>query len=288
MKSTNKRKPPTRKMRVTTTSFHDEHPLEVNPSTDYFAKLDNKNNPELNKPETKKVEEVNEKSSEEKPTSSTSSRSSTPITSNKPSTTPRDSPSTSRVESNKSPRNKSPKSKSPKTKTPKTKPSKTPGKEKVESKKMPIVESKEKTELVKEEETIEEPKQPEKEVEIKFSKKIVILGAGTAGLLTLSELNHLAEKEMARLFLVEPEVSYIPSESIIYALGDDTPIDTFKRDYLHLNFPYVTLIHDSPVFLDTEQRVIHIKSGSVKFDHLIVSNPSVPTSDNIPGILFIF
>eukprot|EP01091_Cochliopodium_minus_P006668 TRINITY_DN1667_c0_g1_i1.p1 TRINITY_DN1667_c0_g1~~TRINITY_DN1667_c0_g1_i1.p1 ORF type:complete len:875 (-),score=377.11 TRINITY_DN1667_c0_g1_i1:20-2644(-) len=117
----------------------------------------------------------------------------------------------------------------------------------------------------------------------KLTKNIVILGGGTAGLLVLRELYFLAENESANIYLVEPNSSYTPFESIIYSLSNGSPVDVLKRDYTHLNFPLANFIHDNSVFIDTDQRVVHIKSGSLKFDFLVISTPTI-SNNSVDGL----
>ena len=105
-------------------------------------------------------------------------------------------------------------------------------------------------------------------------KRVVVLGGGNAGLFLLEEIRKSSViNDFARVFVIEENASFVPRDALHRLFDKYEPLESFIRHYDEIkNVEDLHLIQDVAIFVDTDNRVVHCKSGSFRYDYLVISS----------------
>ncbi len=101
--------------------------------------------------------------------------------------------------------------------------------------------------------------------------RIVVLGAGFAGLTLASELDGLAEEGKASVTLVERNDRFSMGFTMQWALAGRRALEEGARPYASLQARHAAFVHDEVVGIDPGPRVVVTKSGPLAYDSLVVA-----------------
>ncbi|CAC12585.1 conserved hypothetical protein [Thermoplasma acidophilum] len=110
-------------------------------------------------------------------------------------------------------------------------------------------------------------------------KKIVIIGAGAGGGISLSQLRRALSNEDVEITIIDQtgRTDFQPSY-VFLALGEKKP-EEISRDISQLNDSRVRAVKDTVISVDAANRVVKTSGGSYQYDYLIMSpGPSIDPS----------
>ncbi|WP_297027913.1 NAD(P)/FAD-dependent oxidoreductase, partial [Thermoplasma sp.] len=104
-----------------------------------------------------------------------------------------------------------------------------------------------------------------------MAKKIVIIGAGAGGGISLSQLRHSLKDEDVEITIIDRtgRTDFQPSY-VFLALGEKRP-EEISRDISQLNSRNVKAVKDQVVSVDPANRTVKTSKNSYQYDFLIVS-----------------
>ena len=113
--------------------------------------------------------------------------------------------------------------------------------------------------------------------------RIVILGAGFAGLTIAAELDAAAEGK-AQVTLVDRNASFQMGLAMEWVLAGRRLPDEGQRWYGRLRTHHVRFVHDEVVAIDASSRVIVTKAHRLEYDHLVVALGAELAPELVPGL----
>src|SRR5512146_2364481 len=118
-----------------------------------------------------------------------------------------------------------------------------------------------------------------------YMKKLLILGAGTAGTMVANRLNRLLNMDEWQITLVDPEpVHYYQPDFIFIPFGVVTPKSAVKnkRDYLP---PTIRLVQAAVEIIEPDHNLVRLNNGSsLSYDYLIIATGSDIHPEETPGL----
>lgn len=116
-------------------------------------------------------------------------------------------------------------------------------------------------------------------------KKLLILGAGTAGTMVANRLNRLLDMDDWQITLVDPDpIHYYQPDYIFIPFGIVSPKSAtkIKRDYLP---PAIKLIQSKVEIIEPDQNQVRLDNGTtLKYDYLIIATGSDIHPEETPGL----
>jgi sulfide:quinone oxidoreductase len=116
-------------------------------------------------------------------------------------------------------------------------------------------------------------------------KKLLILGAGTAGTMVANRLNRLLNMEEWQVTLVDPDpVHYYQPDYIFIPFGIVTPKSAIKnkRDYLP---PTIKLIEAAVEMIEPDHNQVRLSTGTtLTYDYLIIATGTDIHPEETPGL----
>ncbi|HVN54174.1 MAG TPA: FAD/NAD(P)-binding oxidoreductase [Anaerolineaceae bacterium] len=117
-------------------------------------------------------------------------------------------------------------------------------------------------------------------------KKLLILGAGTAGTMVANRLNRLLNMDEWQVTLIDPEPThYYQPDFIFIPFGIVSPKSAVKtkRDYLP---PTIKFIQSAVEIIEPEHNQVRLANGStLGYDYLIIATGSDIHPEETPGLL---
>ncbi len=114
--------------------------------------------------------------------------------------------------------------------------------------------------------------------------KIVILGAGFAGLTLATELDFLAKEGKAEITLVEKNSSFSMGFSMQWAMIGRRKPEEGYRPYSSLRTRHVKFVQEEIVSIDTKDRHVRTKSLMLPYDDLVIALGAELKPELIPGL----
>jgi len=116
-------------------------------------------------------------------------------------------------------------------------------------------------------------------------KKLLILGAGTAGTMVANRLNRLLDMDDWQITLVDPDpIHYYQPDYIFIPFGIVSPKSAtkIKRDYLP---PVIKLIQSAVEIIDPDHNQVCLDNGTnLTYDYLIIATGSDIHPEETPGL----
>jgi sulfide:quinone oxidoreductase len=116
-------------------------------------------------------------------------------------------------------------------------------------------------------------------------KKLLILGAGTAGTMVTNRLNHLLHKQEWQITLVDPDpIHFYQPDYIFIPFGMVSPQDAMKkkRDYLPAG---VNLIQSAVEIIEPDHNQVRLSNGTtLAYDFLIIATGADIHPEETPGL----
>jgi len=114
--------------------------------------------------------------------------------------------------------------------------------------------------------------------------RIVILGAGFAGLTLAAELDGLASEGKADVTLVDRARDFSMGLNLQWAFAGRRSPQEGQRMYASLRPRHVRFLHDEVVAVDTANRVVRTRSASLPYDRLVVALGAELAPEAVPGL----
>lgn len=115
-------------------------------------------------------------------------------------------------------------------------------------------------------------------------RRVVILGAGFAGLTAATELNEAAEKGLARVTLIDGAEGFQMGLSAQLALGGRRGPNDGKRGYGKLRATHVHFVNEHAKTIDTAAHIVKTDRGDQPYDDLIIATGAEAAPELIPGL----
>ena len=114
--------------------------------------------------------------------------------------------------------------------------------------------------------------------------RVVVLGAGFAGLTIAKELDALVGEGKADVTLVERNAQFSMGFNMQWVLAGRRAPEEGERDYASLRPRHVRLVHDEAVAIDTAERTVRTKSRLLPYEHLVVALGAELAPELVPGL----
>lgn len=114
--------------------------------------------------------------------------------------------------------------------------------------------------------------------------KILILGAGFAGLTLVTELESLAEAGKAHVTLVDKNLRFSMGFSMQWVMMDRRKPEEGERPYSSLKAKHVKFVQDEIVAIDKENQIVRTKSHSLDYDYLVIALGAELSPELITGL----
>ena len=115
-------------------------------------------------------------------------------------------------------------------------------------------------------------------------QRVVVLGGGFAGLTIVNELDAVAAAHKAELTLVDRHDRFLMGLALEGILAGTRKPSEGERFYAGLRPRHVHFVHDEVTALDTAARVVHTRSHSLPYDHLVIAMGAEYEPERIPGL----
>ena len=114
------------------------------------------------------------------------------------------------------------------------------------------------------------------------AKKIVIIGAGTGGLVAANRLRKLLSSEHKIIVIDQTSIhSFAPS--FLWVMVGTRTLNQITRPITNLLRPNIEYIQASVQNIDLSKGVVEAEGAVITFDHLIIASGAEPAFDSIPG-----
>lgn len=114
--------------------------------------------------------------------------------------------------------------------------------------------------------------------------KIVILGAGFAGLTLATELDTLAASGKAEVTVIEKNQHFSMGFSMQWALAGRRKPEEGQRQYSGLRAKNVRFINGEAAKIDTSAKIVYTASDSIEFDYLVIALGAELAPELIQGL----
>jgi len=114
--------------------------------------------------------------------------------------------------------------------------------------------------------------------------KVVILGAGFAGLTLAAELEPLAAAGKADVVLVERNAAFQMGFSIQWVLAGRRTPAVGQREYASVRTKHVRFLQDEVAAIDVKGKVVHTRSQRLSYDRLVIALGAELAPDLVPGL----
>ena len=114
--------------------------------------------------------------------------------------------------------------------------------------------------------------------------RIVILGAGFAGLTLATELDSLAAQGKADVTLVDRAPQFSMGLNLQWVFAGRRSPQEGERMYASLRPRHVRFLHDEAVAIDTAKGVVRTRSTSLPYDRLVLALGAELAPDPVPGL----
>ena len=115
-------------------------------------------------------------------------------------------------------------------------------------------------------------------------ERIVILGAGFAGLTLASELDDLARSGSADVTLIDRSDRFSMGFTMQWVLAGRRAPEEGARLYTSLRTRHVRFVHDEVVGIDVGACVVRTKSRRLPYDRLVIALGAELAPDLVPGL----
>jgi sulfide:quinone oxidoreductase len=115
-------------------------------------------------------------------------------------------------------------------------------------------------------------------------RKVVVLGAGFAGLTLAERLDSLAGEKKVEVSLIEGAPRFQMGLAAQGALASRRGPDGGAREYKSLRMRHVRFIHERAESIDVEGRSVRTALGSHAFDDLVVATGAELAPELVPGL----
>ena len=115
-------------------------------------------------------------------------------------------------------------------------------------------------------------------------KKIVVLGAGFAGLTLASELNGLAQSGQADVVLIDRSLSFAMGFSMQWALAGRREFGEGQKAYAERSAQAVRFVHDDAIQIDTAGKTVRTRTAVFEYDFLVIALGAAYAPERVPGL----
>ncbi len=115
-------------------------------------------------------------------------------------------------------------------------------------------------------------------------KKMLILGAGFAGLAMETELEGIARSGAAEVALVDRSTHFSMGFSMQWSMIGRRNQEEGFRPYSSLQAPHVKFVNDEVVSIDTGPKTVNTKSQKLAYDYLVIALGAELCPGIIPGL----
>ena len=115
-------------------------------------------------------------------------------------------------------------------------------------------------------------------------KKIVVLGAGFAGLTLATELDGLAAAGNADVVLIDHRPHFSAGFSMQWALAGRRSFKEGRRTYATLSARHVRFVQDEVVRIDSAAKAVQTKNARWDYDFLVVALGAAYAPERVPGL----
>lgn len=114
-------------------------------------------------------------------------------------------------------------------------------------------------------------------------KTVVILGAGTGGLVAANELKKKVGRQ-ARIILIDKNKSHIYAPAFLYLMLGKRRAEEIQKSLLRLRKKNIEFINDEIIKIDPENKAVKTKNNEFAYDYLIISLGAQLVPEKIPGL----
>lgn len=114
------------------------------------------------------------------------------------------------------------------------------------------------------------------------SRRIVILGAGTGGLVAANELRQKLPGHH-KITIIERNQEHALAPSFLWVMTGDRRINQITRPVSSLLRPGIELINDEIREMDLSKKIVRISHGQISYDYLIIAVGAELAFDALPG-----
>lgn len=115
-------------------------------------------------------------------------------------------------------------------------------------------------------------------------KKILILGAGFAGLTLATSLGALAKEGKAEVLLIDKSASFSMGFSMQWVMMGRRRPEDGERSYSLLKAKNVKFIQDEVVSIDKDKSIVRTKFHSFEYDYLVIALGAELSPELVPGL----
>jgi sulfide:quinone oxidoreductase len=112
---------------------------------------------------------------------------------------------------------------------------------------------------------------------------VIILGAGTGGLVCANRLRRMLGKEH-RIVLIDRSAHYTFEPSLAWVMTGDRTVPRITRDLRTLERRGIEFVAAEVTAIDTASRRVHTANRSLLYDHLVLALGAEYTSEDVPGL----
>ncbi len=116
-------------------------------------------------------------------------------------------------------------------------------------------------------------------------QRVVVLGGGFAGLTIANELDPIVAAHKAEVTLVERHERFQMGLALAGILSGTRKPSEGERYYAAMRSRHVRFIHDEVTGLDLPARIVHTRSHSLAYDHLVIGMGAEYEPERIPGLM---
>jgi sulfide:quinone oxidoreductase len=114
------------------------------------------------------------------------------------------------------------------------------------------------------------------------AKKVVIIGAGSGGLVAANKLRRLLSGEHEIIVIDQTSIhSFAPS--FLWVMVGTRTLNQVTRPIGNILRPNIKYIHASVQSIDLSKRAVKAKGAVIPFDYLVIASGAEPAFDSIPG-----
>jgi len=117
------------------------------------------------------------------------------------------------------------------------------------------------------------------------TNRIIILGAGFAGLTLATELDNLAAEGKAEVTLVDRSPNFSVGFSMQWSMIGRRKPEDGQRPYTSLRAKNVRFLQDDITDIDPESRTVTTSTSKLEYDHLIIALGAAMAPERIPGLI---